>query len=77
MNAIKIYADNSISVGTKVTGYAVKQEQEGTKVYKHANNGEAITGPDVLGLPKQRYTLSTADGKAEFERDFLAAYNAI
>jgi hypothetical protein len=77
MNTIAIYADNSINIGSKITGYAVKQEQAGTKVYKHANNGLSVSGPDVLGLPKQRYTLSTADGKAEFERDFLAAYNAI
>lgn len=74
--AVTIYSDNTIGVGSTITGYKVSQEGGGTKVRAWHNNGYARPvdlGEEVL-MPKARYTLSSQAGRAEFDRDFLAAW---
>lgn len=76
MTTVTIYADSTISVGTTITGYCVRQTQEGTKVLAWHNNSNPR--PRDLGaevkLPQPRYTLSSDSGRAAFDADFLAAW---
>jgi hypothetical protein len=73
---VTIHSDNSISVGSIVTGYAVVQTEIGTRVLAWTNNG--LPRPVDLGervtMPKSRYTLSTDAGTEEFAADFLKVW---
>jgi hypothetical protein len=73
---VTIHSDNSISVGSIVTGYAVVQSVTGTQVLAWSNNG--LPRPVDLGervlMPKDRYTLSTDAGTEEFAADFLKVW---
>lgn len=75
---LTIYTNNTISVGTTITGYYVVQEQHGTKVRAWHNNGYPLPRDfgQEIAMPRQRYTLSSVSGKAEFERDFLEIWNS-
>jgi hypothetical protein len=81
MSKITIYEDNTISVGTTITGYYVCQESNGTKVRRWYNNGyppPRDLGVEIGGevkMPRERYTLSTEAGRALFEADFLEIWN--
>lgn len=75
---ITIHTDNSISVGSTITGYQVAQTATGTVVKRSHNNGYQL--PRDLGatvnMPANRYTLSSDAGRAQFDADFLAAWAA-
>lgn len=75
---VTIFSDNTITVDHTITGYMVAQSPEGTVVRAWHNNGRPLPvdlGQDVR-MPKQRYVLSSAAGRAEFDRDFLALWDA-
>jgi hypothetical protein len=78
MTRITIYTDNTISVGTTITGYCVRQSREATVVVKWHNNGHPPPREmgDVVNLPRSRYDLNSTPGLAEFEVDFLVAWDA-
>lgn len=75
---ITIFSDGTISVGQIITGYCVQQTATGTRVRAWHNNGR--TRPRDLGaemqLPRRRYALSSPQGMAQFETDFLRAWGA-
>lgn len=75
---VTIYSDNTIAVDGKITGYSVSQRSEGTVVCAWHNNGypRPVDLGDQVRMPKRRYTLSAAAGRAEFDRDFLALWVA-
>lgn len=78
MSNVTIFADGTINIGSTITGYCVSQKPQGTKVVAWHNNGH--TRPRDMGtelkLPQKRYTLSSEGGRAQFDADFLAAWNA-
>jgi len=77
MSTVTIHSDNSISVGSIITGYAVVQTEIGTRVLAWTNNG--LPRPVDLGervlMPQNRYTLSTDAGTDQFLADFLDVWN--
>jgi hypothetical protein len=78
MDQVTIYTDNSLSVGTTITGYMVSQRPEGTVLVKTHNNGYPLPKDfgDVVKLPHHRYSLCAEKGFANFEKDFLALWNS-
>jgi hypothetical protein len=77
MNAVTIYSDNTIGVGSTITGYWVRQESDGTKVRAWTNNGRPrpVDLGEEVKMPRDRYTLSTKAGSEEFAADFLKVWN--
>jgi hypothetical protein len=73
---VTIHSDNSISVGSIVTGYAVVQTEVGTRVLAWSNNGlpRPVDRGEAMAMPKNRYTLSTDAGTEEFAVDFLKVW---
>lgn len=78
MTTITIYSDNTISVGTTITGYQVSQTRDGTVVQRTLNNGRTVPRDlgDVVAMPKARYVLSSQADRDQFDADFLAAWHA-
>lgn len=78
MQTLSMYVNGELSINNKITGYAVRQLRAGTVVYRCANNGLPPLKDlgETITLPKNRYVLSDASQADEFERDFLAAWNA-
>jgi hypothetical protein len=66
---IQIDTTSRIVINGKPTGLAVRQAIHGSIVYKAET---AFTPYAEVKLPKNRYTLSTEQGQAEFERDILS-----
>jgi hypothetical protein len=77
LESLTIFSDNSISIGSTMTGYSVAQTPTGTKVFKNHNNGYPFLKDlgQVVAMPKSRYTLSTLSGLAEFGIDFFKIWN--
>ena len=78
MTTVTIYNDNSISVGTTITGYQVAQTREGTVVRRTHNNGYPVPRDlgDVVPMSKPRYTLASQADRDQFDADFLAAWHS-
>lgn len=76
MSRVTIYADDTIAVDGSMCWH-VRQEREGTRVWRKSRDGRAVYEP--IELPRNRYSLATDrpasgnPGRADFERDFLAA----
>ena len=76
MKKLTIHADSTISVGSTITGYCVKQRPNMTAVVRWHNNGHPPAremGPEIT-MPRQRYVLSSEEGRAQFDADFLAVW---
>jgi len=66
---IQIDTTGRIIIDGQPTGLGVRQAIHGSVIYR----AETTTTPySEVKLPKSRYTLSTEQGQAEFERDILA-----
>lgn len=74
---VTIYSDNTITVGSQITGYQVSQRDAGTIVRKWHNNGRPQPKDlgDVVRMPQARYTLSSQAGLDQFKADFLAIWS--
>jgi hypothetical protein len=77
MSEVIIYTDGTIAVGTTITGYWVEQDSEGTRVRAFANQAHArpVDLGEEVRMPKDRYTLSTDAGSAQFSADFFELWN--
>lgn len=75
---VTIHSDNTISVGATITGYCVMQRSTGTSVERWHNNGHPAPRNlgDIVTLPRSGYSLSSQAGRAAFDADFLAAWDA-
>jgi hypothetical protein len=73
MKTVVIYADNSIGIGSTITGYRVDQKPEGTVVRRHHNNNFPPPRDmgEVVDMPAKRYALSTEEGQLQFAADLL------
>lgn len=65
---IQIDTTNRIILNGQPTGLAVRQAIHGSIIYRAET---ASTPYEEINLPKTRYTLSTEQGQAEFERDLV------
>mgnify|MGYP003150385811 CR=1 FL=1 len=70
--SIKIHLGGAINIANRRTGFLVRQEETGTKVYS-LERGERR----YLELPRNRYSLSSESpdcgyGYSQFENDFLS-----
>jgi hypothetical protein len=78
MSTVTLYVNNSLAIDSRPTGYYVDQQRGGTKVLRCGAGclGSATDlGPEIV-LDAQRYTLSSPEGRAAFDADFLAAFEA-
>ena len=66
---IQIDTTNRIILNGQPTGLGVRQAIHGSIIYRAET---ASTPYEEIKLPQKRYTLSTEQGQAEFERDILA-----
>ena len=78
--SIQISTTGQILIGSTSTGYGVKQTKTGTIVYV-TDDGRRAKKAEIR-LPAERYSLATdapasgVAGRAQFERDFMDAYQA-
>jgi hypothetical protein len=85
LTQVTIYTDNTISIGSTITGYRVSQTADGTVVRKTTNNGHPVPRDmgDVVPLPHKTYALSTDrpasgnPGRAQFDADLTAIWNSV
>jgi len=60
MSRITVYANSTISIDGKTTGYRVRQTSTGTVVERHATYGSVLPLDlgDTVAMPSPRYALS-------------------